>query len=91
VVIWYIFPVLVCCTGKNLATLVATEISTEQKQTGGKKLVRLQIGENNFFCLRNQFEKSSDNGEKIVQLSHARTRKFVSQSYDRELHTTPAL
>jgi hypothetical protein len=53
VVIWYIFPVLVCCTGKNLATLVATEISTEQKQTGGKKLVRLQIGENNFFL----FEK----------------------------------
>jgi hypothetical protein len=25
VVIWYIFTVLVCCTKKNLATLVATE------------------------------------------------------------------
>jgi hypothetical protein len=25
VAIWYIFPVLVCCTKKNLATLVETD------------------------------------------------------------------
>jgi hypothetical protein len=32
-VIWYIFPVLVCCTKKNLATLVGVQLGEEANQS----------------------------------------------------------
>jgi hypothetical protein len=33
IVIWYIFPVLVCCTGKNLATLASSTTSEIESNT----------------------------------------------------------
>jgi hypothetical protein len=37
-VIWYIFPVLVCCCNKNLATLLSTLLSFANRgQTQGRK------------------------------------------------------
>jgi hypothetical protein len=66
-VIWHIFPVLVCCTGKNLATLIESESGWVEKE----RFAVLFQGRNRvarFFC--KQFTKTGKNVPNYLKITN---------------------
>jgi hypothetical protein len=63
-VIWYILPVLVCCTKKNLAALLRAVFF--QREPGAKLLVYTTGARHLFFFIghENPFEKLPSGGQR---------------------------